>query len=150
MLFLRMMEGNFELWQWVVLLGVMIPMTIKDIKSRHVNVYLILGAILGVLAIRVSIMGDKDIEILLDMIPGAIMLFVAMLSGQKIGYGDGLLLLFVGTVTGYPTTIVSLLISMILSAFLSGALLIMKKVDKETEIPFVPFMSLGIFAGGIL
>lgn len=150
MLFLRMMEGNFELWQWVVLLGVMIPMTIKDIKTRHVNAYLILGAILGVLAIRVSIMGDKDIEILLDMIPGAIMLFVAMLSGQKIGYGDGLLLLFVGTVTGYPTTIVSLLISMILSAFLSGVLLIMKKVDKETEIPFVPFMSLGIFAGGIL
>lgn len=150
MLFLRMMQGNLELWQWIMLLLILLPATIVDIKLKRINVYLCLVAMLAVLAFRTLVIEEKDVVIIADLIPGVVMLFISFLSGEKIGYGDGIMLTYIGCVMGWKGALTALFVSLFASAVISVILLLLKKADRKTEIPFVPFISIGAIAGGIL
>lgn len=150
MLFLRMIKGNLEIWQWTFLLAVLLPMTIKDYRTKKINGYLCIITILAALSIRVYVLEEKNITILLDMIPGAIMYVCSVIFKGSIGKGDALVLLFIGSVMGYHQELEALFISVLLTSLLSLILLIIKKADRKTEIPFVPFLSIGVIAGGLI
>jgi len=150
MLFLRMIKGNLEIWQWTFLLAVLLPMTIKDYRTKKINGYLCIITILAALSIRVYVLEEKNITILLDMIPGAIMYVCSVIFKGSIGKGDALVLLFIGSVMGYYQELEALFISVLLTSLLSLILLIIKKADRKTEIPFVPFLSIGVIAGGLI
>lgn len=150
MLILQMIMGNFEMWQWLLLIGVLVPQTILDIKKKRINIYVCLAGILAALIIREDVFKEGDIKILQDILPGAIMLLVAYLTKEKIGKGDGVLIVFVGCVVGLRATLTMLFVSLLLTAVISLGLLALKKVRKETEIPFAPFLSIGVLAGGLI
>lgn len=150
MFILRMILGNLEIWQWILLLAVLVPMSIKDIKTKEIDLYVSLLFVLVALSIRVCYLNERDIVLLLDMVPGFILTLAAFITKEKIGFGDSVAMIFIGSVVGYKAALIVLLVSLFLSGILSTVLLIIKKVKKDTEIPFVPFLSLGVLAGGIL
>ena len=150
MLFLRVVKGNLEIWQWILLFTVLMPMTIKDFRTKKINGYLCVATILAAIAIRVYVMGENDISILIDLIPGTIMYVFSLVSKKCIGKGDALVLLFIGSVMGYYHEMAALMVSVILTGILSLIMLVIKKADRDTEIPFVPFLSIGAIAGGLL
>lgn len=88
MLFLRMIKGNLELWQWILLITVLLPMAIKDYRTKKINVYICLVSILAALVIRLKVMNDNDITLVIDLIPGMITLMLSYLFKDSIGRGD--------------------------------------------------------------
>lgn len=150
MLFLRTVKGNMEIWQWVLLLSVLLPMAIKDFRTKKVNSYLCLITILEALLIRKLVINESDIVLLIDMIPGLLLLLVSVLTNEEIGKGDGLVLLYIGCVLGFKQEMEVLLIAFMLSGIIALMMLVGKKGNKKTEIPFVPFLSLGVIAGGLI
>lgn len=79
------------------------------------------------------------IELLIGIIPGLLMLVVARVT-QKAGYADGIVLLEVGLCRGYRQCIPLFCFSLLLLALVSAVLLVLKKVHRNTKIPYLPFV----------
>ena len=64
----------------------------------------------------------------------------SILSGEQLGKGDAVLLLFCGGAAGiyYLTALLSLAFAM--AAVVGGVLLWFKKINKTTRLPFLPFL----------
>ena len=147
---MQIIKGNLEIWQWLMLLTVLLPMAVKDIKYRKINGYICLVMIMVSFLIRVKIKQDADFTILLDLIPGLLMYVLSKLSPRSIGEGDALVLIFIGSVVGYMKEMQFLIISVFLAGLIALILFALKKVDRDTKLPFVPFLSVGVLAGGFL
>ena len=133
-----------------MLLTVLLPMAVKDIKYRKINGYICLVMIMVSFLIRVKIKQDADFTILLDFIPGVLIYVLSKLSPRSIGDGDALVLIFIGSVVGYMKEMQFLIISVFLAGLIALILFALKKVDRDTKLPFVPFLSVGVLAGGFL
>ena len=71
---------------------------------------------------------------------GCILLGFSILSGEQLGKGDAILLLFCGCASGiyYITALLTLTFCMI--TVIGGILLWCKKIRKTTRLPFLPFL----------
>jgi leader peptidase (prepilin peptidase)/N-methyltransferase len=147
---MQVIKGNLEIWQWLLLLSVLLPMAVKDIKYKKINGYICLVMIMVSFLIRVKIKQDANFTILLDLIPGVLMYVLSKLSPKSIGEGDALVLIFIGSVVGYMKEMEFLIISVFLAGLIALILFVLKKVDRDTKLPFVPFLSVGVLAGGFL
>ena len=125
-------------------------MAVKDIKYKKINGYICLVMIMVSFLIRVKIKQDANFTILLDLIPGLLMYVLSKLSPRSIGEGDALVLIFIGSVVGYMKEMQFLIISVFLAGLIALILFVLKKVDRDTKLPFVPFLSVGVLAGGFL
>ena len=150
MLLLRMIFGKLEVWQWILMAAVLIPCTIKDIRTKRINGYICLFGILAAIFVRERILEEAGIRMMMDAVPGIIIYIVAFLTKEKIGKGDALSLIFIGMAAGIETVLSALFVSLSVTALLSGILLILKKVKRDTKLPFLPFLSIGVIAGGLI
>lgn len=115
---------------------------IQDLRSGTVPMkWLIAGALIlpciGVLQCMQGDMQWKDL--LIGTIPGILMLAIAKLT-QKAGYADGIVLLELGLCVGYRKSVALFCFSLLLLAVVSAVLLVLKKVHRNTKIPFLPFL----------
>ena len=76
----------------------------------------------------------------LSFLPGLIFLFVAKISREKIGVGDGWLFLIVASWLGSKETWALWQMSLILSSIFSLVMLITKKYSSSYCIAFIPFV----------
>lgn len=150
MLLLQMIKGNLEIWQWLLLSAVLIPSTIKDIRTKKVNTYLCLVAILLAIVFRNTINKEDNQSILISFIPGLVVYVLAVITNEKIGKGDALLIWFIGCTVGINITVSVIVISFILSGVAALFLFAFRRVNRNTEIPLTPFLSIGVLAGGII
>lgn len=113
--------------------------SIVDIRKRNVPVWLLIpGGILAFAGVVERQYGG--LEIARSMIPGVVLLLLAMTTGN-VGYGDGIVMLFLGMVSGSGKSFLLFGVSLFLAAIFSLILLIMRKVKKNTGIPFLPFLN---------
>lgn len=150
MLLLRMIFGKLELWQWILMAVVLIPSAVRDIRTKRINGFICLVGILGALFVRERLLGESSQTLMKDLLPGVVTYVVAFFSDERIGKGDAVTLMFIGAVAGIETVLLSMFISFSAAAALSAVLLMLKKVGKNTRLPFLPFLSLGVLAGGLL
>ena len=68
---------------------------------------------------------------------------VSRISRGGIGAADGLVYAVTGVCLGFYGNIELLLISLLMAAFVGGALMIIKKVGRKYRMPFVPFTLAG-------
>lgn len=88
-------------------------------------------------------------EALFGMVPGVLLLLVAKLSREAVGYGDGFLVTAAGIYAGLQKTFELLLGAVIAAAVYGTLMLVRRKADRKTELPFVPFV-LFSYVGGML
>lgn len=81
------------------------------------------------------------------LIPGMCMLLISFASNQSVGYGDGLTILMLGLLVGFKLCVGILCLSLFLISIYSIVLLIIKKANRKTTIPYIPFL---LAAGGII
>lgn len=119
-----------------------------DIKSKHIPVALLFTA--GIVAIvdlmMHGVLGSFSNIILsriVGLIPGTLLFILSRLTDEKVGQGDGILLIILGFLIGFDGILVILCIGLFLQSLLACLLLILKKGDKQTKIPFVPFLLVG-------
>ena len=122
--------------------------SIYDWKYRSVPVWILivggLGGMAGILCTLVGTYG-RSTEVWLALLPGAMALLLAYITREQIGYGDGVLLLIMGGCLGSYKVIVALLVAIAGSGVVSMLLLICRKAERSSRIPFVPFLCMGSF-----
>lgn len=124
-------------------LGILGVHAVMDVQKKRVNL-LLMGICLAAGVIW-QVFGQKtDVgEILLSCLPGALLLAMAYLTEQKIGYGDGWIVVTAGVWTGTWDVFLILTGGMLVCAVCSGVLLALKKVRREDSLPFIPFLFVG-------
>ncbi|MCM1251322.1 MAG: prepilin peptidase [Clostridium sp.] len=83
-------------------------------------------------------------QILFSLLPGIFFLAVSRCTKEKVGYGDGVLLLIIGLMTGFYRCFFGLCVGLFLSACCGLFLLLIHKAVKESRIPFAPFLTVGM------
>ncbi len=115
--------------------------SIYDISRKKIPVLLLtLGAIGGILLLLLQKV--EMAEWALCMLPGLGILFAGFITKQKIGYGDGALILALGLMEGGRRCTMGLLLALFLSSLVGITLLILKRANLKTQIPFAPFLLL--------
>ncbi|MDE7404566.1 MAG: prepilin peptidase [Lachnospiraceae bacterium] len=80
-------------------------------------------------------------EIRWGIFPGCVLLLLALLTKENIGYGDGITVLALGLWTGGWFTLVVVCIGIMLSGVWGMVCIFRKKTE---PIPFIPFLLLGM------
>ena len=76
---------------------------------------------------------------------GFLLVLNLITKGNGMGMGDVKLALFMGLFLGYPIIIIAFYVAFIVGAFFGLVLMFFKKATKKSQVPFGPFMILGVF-----
>ena len=117
-------------------------LAIVDIKKKKISIYSVVIFSIILFIIRVW-EGVTFGAFFLGLLPGIVLLLLAICSGEKVGIGDGLVLCALGM--GYELEdIVGILGSSFLTLAITGiGLLITKRATKKTELPMIPYFFIG-------
>lgn len=118
-------------------MGHLLLLSLQDIRDRELS-FAVLLEFLGTGLICAFATGTE-----VCLWPGMTFLLLAAASGEKIGYGDGWLILGMGMWCPAEEIVSVLLMGCVLC---TGAGIL----RKEKELPFVPFLTAGYIAGRYL
>lgn len=115
----------------------------QDFQNKRIkNSYLWIGGILGVISKIVGIVWDKYsiVDWLWALLPGILLLIVAKVTKEKIGLGDGWVVLILGNYLSvieicyvFQTALLGTIIFFVIN-------LCRKKITRKYELPFLPFL----------
>lgn len=125
----------------LLLAVIMIICAVIDIKKKEIPVWVFV--ILGITALAGSIWHeDYDLyRAAAGVVPGVLLLGMARITEQSIGYGDGIVLAEIGCMTGAGVCMLVLAGALALAGVFSMGMLVIKKVDRKYKIPFIPFLT---------
>lgn len=127
------------MWIWVCMTGWLLASSVMDIRTRRLPVWmLVLGGNLSAAAVLYQKSGYFDL--LRGVMPGLLLLAIAF-STKKAGYGDGIVLSCLGMALGGEKGLLLFGLSTFLLALCSLVLLVFRRVGRNTEIPFLPFLT---------
>lgn len=125
----------------IVILGVFLLIEgIRDLQKHKVSmITVMIAGILGVI-FQFVIIQENGLKIIGGILIGIVLLSLAKITREKIGYGDGWIFVVTGIYLGFHSNMYLLLLSLFLASLVSICLLVFKKVNKKTELPFVSFV----------
>ena len=115
----------------------------QDFQSKRIrNSYLLTGGIVGVVARIVGIFQGKHsyVEWLFALFPGIALLVIAAVTKEKIGMGDGWTILILGNYLSVVEIYYIFETALVMVIIFCAIKLWKKKINKEWEIPFLPFL----------
>ncbi|MCR4695511.1 MAG: prepilin peptidase [Pseudobutyrivibrio sp.] len=129
----------------------------EDIKEKRIHgFYIVIFGLLG-LAINIAIRQQSFRALALGMVPGLILYIFGIITGEKIGKGDGLLIMVCGMYMGLYSVMGLIWLASIIATIVGVCLLALKKKDRKSEMPFIPFLFIAFitleavkFTGGYL
>lgn len=116
-------------------------LSVEDIKEKRISIYNILFFATSAVIYRVLTGQLLWKEIGICLIPGSILLLLALLTKESIGYGDGMAVLALGLWTNGWFALNVVCIGIVLSGIWGMVCLFMKKKE---PIPFMPFLLIGM------
>ncbi len=117
--------------------------TFDDLKDRRVKVSEIL--IFGAIGIIINIVYRPNdlLSILGGVMIGVLLYLFSIISKERIGKGDALLIMVTGLYLGFKDTLLLLWLSMVLAAIVGTIYVRKHHVKMDVELPFVPFLLIG-------
>ena len=120
---------------------------VHDIRSRKIPLFIliVIGVQSALILITKLILRESPTPILtsfLGLLPGLALCLTAWFS-KKAGLADGIILCAVGLAENYVCSLLILCMGTVLLSVLSIVLLAIKKVNRKTQMPFVPFLAFG-------
>lgn len=119
--------------------------TYMDVKDRKINfLYIIIGVLIAFLTrIILYYLGyGNGMEIIYGMIPGICFFMMHLIAKESVGQADGYIILIVGLLTTLEDVLKIIGFAMIICCFTCIFLLLLKKVKRNTKVPFIPFLLL--------
>jgi prepilin signal peptidase PulO-like enzyme (type II secretory pathway) len=149
-----------SLWEtvfYLIVLALLIVLLTYDWLYMEVPI-LIFWIILGILGVNLVLISYLEMNAGLNiglislwdnLIGGFVawLLFFSLVFFSKekwMGWGDVYVGLLAGLILGWPNIFLGLLLSFSMGAVYSGFLILRKKGDMKTAVPFVPFLVMGI------
>jgi leader peptidase (prepilin peptidase)/N-methyltransferase len=111
-----------------------------DLKSKQIPLLLLyaFGLIIGGICWWNGYFNEGGF--FLRIMPGALFIIIAFVTKQALGYGDGAVILLLGLLLDFKTILTFLVIALLFSAIVSLLLLLFKKGNAQTKLPFLPFL----------
>jgi leader peptidase (prepilin peptidase)/N-methyltransferase len=142
---------NYTYWQWAILMAVLIPSSVTDIKTHKISCLLIIGSLPCTVMLDTLLNGVPHFfEYFARFYPGIAVLFVAHLAKECIGYGDGLICFFLGSVLNVGIVLMIIFLAFIFAALFGVIMMCFGKMKAKSKLPFVPFILLGVLICGFL
>ena len=130
----------------IILLLYLLCSSYKDIKTKTIPIKTSIFIAIVCFVANIFIYNIKFTYIIMWMLKGCtvgfVLLLLALITKENIGYGDGLIFLIIGIGTGFENTILTCSLSFILTSIIAILLLLFRH-KKNTTIPFVPFICIG-------
>ena len=127
------------MWLTILTAVWLLAVSIMDIHSRRVPVWLLLLGGLPVLLAGGYGEGG-GVNMVLGALPGISLLATAFAT-KKAGYGDGIVLMCLGMMLGSGKSMLLFGASLFMISVCSMVLLALKKAGRNTGIPYLPFLS---------
>lgn len=134
-----------EMWkiEELALLGFLVLMSIKDMRTKQLTVSWMMGGTIFFLVLKfVGYEGDARSYVMGAAVGGSFFL-LSKATEEQIGYGDCWMLSVMGMVLGIWRFCMVLLTTFFLCFFVGMAGIIFRKWDKKKRLPFVPFLLAG-------
>ncbi|MBE5957531.1 MAG: hypothetical protein E7254_01540 [Lachnospiraceae bacterium] len=137
---------------WIMAFIFIVVCTAMDMKEKNIGIeWLVMFFVLGI--VYSMYVEREGRQIIFSMIPGIIVLILAIITREKIGKGDGVMIVNLGILLGFKNIINVLMVSLIVCAVASLLMIVIKRVNKNYEIPFAPFLMVALaligMCGGI-
>lgn len=139
------------MWITIIVLFYLVILGIADLRKRRIPVVLlgIGGVLLPGIGIYRGLQEELGCtEMVIGMLPGVFLVLVAWLT-RKAGYADGVVLMQMGLCMGYREVLPLFCFSMLLLSVVSVILLFLRKVKKETKMPYLTFLAFTFLAWSI-
>lgn len=119
--------------------------SVGDLRTKTIsNKLVIVGSLIGILFTLVQLDMAKTFDAVMGaVISAGILLVISLITREGIGFGDVKLFACVGLFLGVGGALAALVISIMISGVAALILLLTKKVNKKTSIPFAPFILVG-------
>lgn len=124
------------------LLGILGFFSIEDITKRRIRLAAVLLAAIAGLLLHICFWRITIWNALGGIAVGAAMYLVSVLSAEKIGKGDAMMIAVTGIFLGFRGNVIVLWTAMLLAMIAGIAAVVFLKKGKDYEIPFIPFMFL--------
>ncbi|SFL18532.1 leader peptidase (prepilin peptidase) / N-methyltransferase [Lachnospiraceae bacterium KH1T2] len=142
---------NKEMLGRLIMLLMLLICAATDIKNKRIyGRVLVIFLIAGLAAAWNSTI--TPLSSLLGAGIGCVMVLISAVTHEKIGFGDGLVLIVTGAVLGVFENLILLTAGSFLAAIVSMFVIFLKVGDRESELPFIPFLvvpELVILLGGL-
>ncbi|MDO4522693.1 MAG: hypothetical protein Q4B57_06050 [Eubacteriales bacterium] len=140
-------------FRYMVLLLYLAAAAVRDVRHRSVSVKS--AVLFAAAAMLLQFIGGSTrgvdhgwqermllygVWIITGALPGLTLLVLAWVTGESIGYGDGIVLLVTGWYLGWYGSIGVLLMGLLLICPAALWMLFWKKADRRAELPFLPFL----------
>lgn len=134
------------MWIEIVLFLFLAVCAVSDGCRRQVPLAVVWLGMLTASCFHIGgVMGETSLmSAVLSLLPGAGFLLLGFLTKEKVGYGDGWALLMIGLFTGLYQCFLILLVGLVAESAAAIVLLAAGKAKRDREIPFLPFLLLGM------
>lgn len=127
--------------EWAIVFGALC--TVTDCAWQRIGKsVLLLGMACGVIAAGGRLMRGTCTwyDLMLAVVPGAVMWGLSMAAEGKLGRGDADMVLVLGLLLGWELCLTVLCTACLLTAVFAGGGLAVGKLQKSSRIPFAPFL----------
>lgn len=134
------------MWVEIFLFLLLAICAVCDGLERKIPLAVVWIGIAAAIVLQVQGMsGERSwLSIALSVLPGAIFWMLSLVTGEKVGYGDGWMLIMIGLFTGLWRCFLILLVGLASESLVVLALLAFRRISGDRQIPFAPFLLFGM------
>lgn len=152
----KIMELSGQNWKgilWMIFQGVIVVyllvLSAIDLRWKKVSVRSLL-ILLGIVILMQILCGREEPQVMLaGGVCGSVFLLLSWITKESFGYGDSILILILGIVTGGWNLLWILFAAFLLSSIYGCVMLLRKKYTKKSTFPFFPFLTIA-YLGGVI
>ena len=128
----------------IILICAVAVMGIIDIKRKSISFVVLLSLLAFCIIWNMAGKDMSPLNMVVGAAPAGAMLLAVRFAGLNIGMGDVLLMAIIGVALGADTVCITMMIASVSCAAVSAALLMSKKIKKESTVAFIPFVGAGL------
>lgn len=135
---------SLEMVGYLILISLLIAISFIDLKYRIIpNKLSYFGIIIGLIFSIFSSHITFISSFLGIFIPAGLLLILALIYKKGMGIGDVKLVGMIGAFTGYKIVLSGIFLGSVIGLIFFTPLILSKRIDRKTKIPFGPFISTG-------
>ena len=136
-----------QMWLEIILFLLLTLCAVWDGIKKEIPLLVVwLGITAAVIMHAARIIGGTWLSVGISVLPAAIFWIISLITREKIGYGDGWVLLMIGLFVGFMKCVLILMAALVFESIILLVMLVLGKIHKDEEVAFVPFLLLGLGA----